>query len=67
MVILFISISCFIYYFYEKIENINTQINNPSKSNGSTFLLETEKMNLVICVNANQNEKKDNAFEFYYT
>ena len=58
MIILLISISCFTYYFYGKIENINTQINNPSKSNVSTFLLEPEKMNLVICVNANIKEKK---------
>ena len=67
MAILLISISCFIYYFYEKIENVNTQINNPSKSNASTYLLEPEKMNLVICVNANRNKKKDNLYQYYYT
>ena len=67
MVILFISISCFIYYFYEKIENINTQINNPSKSEAKTFLLEPEKMNLVICVNANANKKKKKPPQHYYS
>ena len=68
MVILFISISCFIYYFYEKIENINTQINNPSKSEAKTYLLEPEKMNLVICVNANETKKKEgDKYKYYYT
>ena len=67
MVILLISISCFIYYFYEKIENINTQINNPSKSKAQIYLFEPEKMNLVICVNANKNEKKDSPSQYYYT
>ena len=65
MVILLISISCFIYYFYGKIENINTQINNPSKSEAKTFLLEPEKMNLVICVMANKTQKKEDSFESY--
>ena len=68
MVILSMSICCFIYYFYEKIENINTQINNPSKSEAKTFLLEPEKMNLVICVNANQNYKIEGGnYQSYYT
>ena len=63
-----ISISCFIYYFYEKIENINTQINNPTKRNVSTFLLEPEKINLVICVNANKTQKKEgDKYQYYYT
>ena len=66
MTILFISISCFIYNFYEKIENINTQIINPSKSEAKTFLLEPEKINLVICVNANRNYKKKYYYTYYY-
>ena len=60
MVILFISISCFIYYFYGKIKNINTQINNPSKSEAKTYLLEPEKINLVICAINN----KGNLFKY---
>ena len=66
MAILLISICCFVYYFYEKIENINTQINNPSKSNVSTFLLEPEKMNLVICVDANRTEKDEDSYTYTY-
>ena len=67
IVILLISINCFIYYFYEKIENINTQINNPSKDNVSTLLLEPEKMNLVIWVRANIKSKKGNRLQSYFT
>ena len=66
MVILFIIVSCFIYYFYKKIENINTQINNPLKSEAKTYLLEPEKMNLVICVNE-KYERKKNSYQSYYT
>ena len=66
MVILLISISCFIYYFYVKIENINNQINNPPKSEAKTYLLEPEKMNLVICVNE-KYERKKNSYQSYYT
>ena len=65
MVILLISISCFIYYFFEKIENIYTQINNPPKSKAKTFLLEPEKISLVICVNANETQKEENPLESY--
>ena len=63
IVILLISISFFIYYFYEEVENINTQINNPPKSNVSTFLLEPEKVNLVICVD---NWKYNSSYPTYY-
>ena len=42
--IILISISCFIYYFYEMIENINTQINNPSKSEAKTYLLDQKRL-----------------------
>ena len=63
MVILLISISCFIYYFYEKIKNINNQNNNPSKSEAKTYLLEPEKMNLVICaINKKGNSFKSNTY-----
>ena len=65
MVILLISISCFIYYFYEKIENINTQINNPSKSESKTYLLEPGKINLVICVK-NKKDSPSQSYPTYY-
>ena len=68
MGILLINISCFIYYFYEKIESINSQINNPSKSELKTFSFEPEKINLVICVNANKTEKEEgHKYQYYYT
>ena len=66
MVILLISIGCFIYYFYEKIENINTQINNPSKSETKTYLLEPEKMNLVICVDKKKGDPFQSFDTYYY-
>ena len=47
--ILLISIGCFIYYFIIKFKTINTLLNNPSKSEAKTHLLEPEKMNLVFC------------------
>ena len=68
MAILLISISFFIYYFYEKLENMNNQIIDAKKSEAKTFLLETEKMNLVFCVNANETKKKEgDKYQYYYT
>ena len=56
MAILLLSISFFIYYFYELIKNINNQIIDPKKSKAKTYLFEPEKMNLVICVDNNLNQ-----------
>ena len=56
MAFLLLSISFFIYYFYELIKNINNQIIDPKKSKAKTYLFEPEKMNLVIRVDNNLNQ-----------
>ena len=66
MAILLISFSFFIYYFYEKLENMNNQIIDAKKSEAKTYLLEPEKINLVFCVNANETKKKDNLYQYTY-
>ena len=52
--ILIILINCFFYYHIIKTKNINIQMNNPAKTEAKSNQLESEKINLVICMNTEE-------------
>ena len=50
IIILLICVGYFAKYYFEKFEDINTQLNDPVRTESKTYQLESEPINLVICI-----------------
>ena len=62
LVILLICVGFFLYYFTVKIENIFNQMNSPIKTEAKTYQLESERINLAICLSAEWILKENMTF-----